>query len=377
VLMSGAMRPSELPVSHHTARINGLDFHYVEAGKGPLVVLLHGFPESWWSWRRQLLPLAEAGFRVVAPDQRGYGDSAKQGPYDLDTLSSDVCGLIRHLGAEQAQVVGHDWGAVVAWHLAMMKPGYVERVVAINGPHPAKMQEAILRNPRQALRSWYILAFQLPLLPEALLQRAQARGMRKMYARSAAHITEEELAPFIEGMRQPGAARGMLGWYRTAFREALKRRGRAPYSAQVDAEALIIWGKKDAALDFEAVVPGTQRYAPRLELQPIPDGGHFVHEERPEEVNALLTRFLRGGEEVAAAPKPVGAEKVFDVVLTDAGDNKIAVIREVRMMTGLSLKDAREQVETPPLLLKEGASLNEAARLKVQLANVGATVEVR
>src|SRR5207248_1695549 len=116
------MQPRDLPVTHGFIRANGLGTHFVEMGEGPLLLLLHGFPESWWSWRHQIAPLAKAGYRVVAPDQRGYGGTDKQGPYDLDTLAGDAAALVRALGAEKADVIGHDWGGMVAWHLAAMRP---------------------------------------------------------------------------------------------------------------------------------------------------------------------------------------------------------------------------------------------------------------
>ena len=129
------MTPAELDdiATHHTADLGGLKMHWVEAGAGPLVVLLHGFPEMWWSWRHQIRPLAEAGFRVVVPDQRGYNDTDKHGPYDLDTLAGDICRLIDHLGGgPRVRIVGHDWGGAVAWHLGATRAEHVERLAVLN-----------------------------------------------------------------------------------------------------------------------------------------------------------------------------------------------------------------------------------------------------
>src|SRR3954449_2631161 len=155
--------------AHREAVVNGVRLHYVEAGAGPLVVLLHGFPEFWYSWRHQIPALAAAGFRVVAPDMRGYNRSDKPRgvrAYSGDALTGDVAKLIRACGAERAVVVGHDWGAAVAWQFAMAYPALLERLVIMNAPHPARFLRA-LRTWRQARKSWYMFFFQLPWLPES------------------------------------------------------------------------------------------------------------------------------------------------------------------------------------------------------------------
>ena len=150
------------------ADVGDVRLHYVEAGDGPLVVLLHGFPEFWYGWRLQIAPLAAAGFRVVAPDLRGYNLSSKPdgiGAYGADQLAADVRGLIQERGAESALVVGHDWGGTVAWTLAMNHPEVVDRLAILNAAHPRKLNEG-LRHPSQLRRSWYFFYFQLPGLPE-------------------------------------------------------------------------------------------------------------------------------------------------------------------------------------------------------------------
>src|SRR5262249_30760318 len=146
--------------------------HYVEAGKpsDPLVILLHGFPEFWWSWRLQISALVAAGFRVIVPDQRGYADTDKHGPYDLDTLVDDIAGLIRSFRVHRAMIVGHDGGGAVAWHLAATRPELCTRVAILNSPHPVIFRRALAK-PSQMRRSWYMFFFQLPLLPEIFLTR--------------------------------------------------------------------------------------------------------------------------------------------------------------------------------------------------------------
>src|SRR3954451_16988189 len=153
--------------------VNGVRLHYVETGEGPLVVLLHGFPEFWWTWRHQIPALAAAGFRVVALDMRGYAESGKPPrwqDYRMEILAADVARLIAALGEERAHVVGHDWGAAVAWMVATLHPERVERLAILNVPHPARMERALRTSPRQLLHSWYMFFFQIPWLPERLMR---------------------------------------------------------------------------------------------------------------------------------------------------------------------------------------------------------------
>lgn len=294
------MKPSELQhVTHHFVQLPALRMHYVEAGEGPLVVLLHGFPENWWSWRYQLQPLAAAGFRVIAPDLRGYGETDKHGPYDLDTLVDDVCRLIESLGAEKrARIVGHDWGGAVAWHLASRRPEFCEQLVVLNCPHPAVMQKALLGRPSwaQLKRSWYFFFFQLPFVPEwALTKDDAANTARTIKAASIdrAHFSPEELRPFRDAIQRPGAATAMVGWYREAVRNGFRHAFSPPKYPSIPADTLLMWGMGDPALGYQDLVPGTEQYVPRLKIEQIPGAGHFVHAERPDLVNPALIAFLR------------------------------------------------------------------------------------
>ncbi len=292
------MTPSELKVTHHFVDLPKLRLHSVEAGAGPLVLLLHGFPECWWSWRYQLQPLADLGFRVVAPDLRGYGETDKHGPYDLDTVAADVCHLVDSFGAEKrVRLVGHDWGGAVAWHLASRRPEYCGRLAVLNCPHPALMREALLTRPRlgQLRKSWYMFFFQVPLLAEYLLTRNDASEVVRQLRGSAVdrtHFGADELRPFRDAIQRPGAAAAMVGWYREALRSGFRHPFRAPAYPPITVETLLIWGKADVALEFDLLVPGTERFAPRLRVEPIEHCGHFVQSERPEQVNELLKGFL-------------------------------------------------------------------------------------
>ena len=267
-------------------------------GDGPLVLLLHGFPELSRSWRHQLRALAGAGYRSVAPDLRGYGRSDRSGPYDLRTLARDAAGLVEALGRERAVVVGHDWGGAVAWATAVHEPRVVERLAVLNCPHPGVLAEEMLRNPRQVLRSWYIFFFQLPWLPERLLARDGARYVARAlrggsYVRGA--FSAEELAVYREAFARPGAAGAALGYYRAAFRGSLglRREGRRH---PIGVPTLVIWGARDRFLGRETA--DLAKMAPYFAPGNVPsvrfleEAGHFVQNEDPAGVNAELISWL-------------------------------------------------------------------------------------
>ena len=277
---------------HREEQVNGVRLHRVEAGEGPPVVLLHGFPEFWWGWRRQLPALADAGFRGVAPDLRGYNFSEKPpgiASYRVETVAADVAALIDALGVERAHLVGHDWGGVVAWYVAMLHPERVDRLVVMNAPHPAAFRRE-LRRGRQALRSWYAGAFQLPLLPEAAFRAGGYRLVDRVFRGGAGRrgvFTPEELARYREAAARPGALSAMLHYYRAAVRFPRPRTRAIPH------ETLLIWGERDPALGVE-LTRGLEPWVPNLRVRRIPHAGHWVQHEAPDRVNALLATFLRG-----------------------------------------------------------------------------------
>jgi epoxide hydrolase 4 len=283
-----------------TLRANGITFSAVADGPedGPLVLLLHGFPELSRSWRHQLPALAGAGYRAVAPDLRGYGDTELQGPYDLGTLSADVSRLIAALGRSRAVVAGHDWGGAIAWATAVYRPEVVERLVVLNCPHPGALADEFLRNVRQLRRSSYIAFFQLPWLPERLLARDGATAIARAL-RGGSHVRSawprEELDRYRAAFARPGRLSAALGYYRAIVRHpgALRREGRA---RPIAAPTLIVWGTRDRFLAVETVAP--DRLAPYLapgnapEVVRIEEAGHFVQNEAPERVNAALLDWL-------------------------------------------------------------------------------------
>jgi pimeloyl-ACP methyl ester carboxylesterase len=284
-----------MALQHHTEQVGSIRMHYVLEGSGPLVVLLHGFPEFFWSWRFQIRPLVEAGYRVVAPDLRGYNETDRTGPYDLDTLAGDVAALVGHLGESRARIVGHDWGGAITWRLAAKRPDLCERAVVLNAPHPAVFNRVIRRNFRQIRRSWYIFFFQLPWLPERWLLKDGASVLKRIYLASAvdrANFTDGAIHPFREAISKPGAAAAAIGYYRAAFRYAMSRRSSIMRYPRISRPTLLIWGKDDVALGYEDLVPATSHWVADLRIETIERCGHFVHQERPKEVNALLIRFL-------------------------------------------------------------------------------------
>jgi pimeloyl-ACP methyl ester carboxylesterase len=257
------------------------------------VVLLHGFPDFWYTWREQILPLARAGFRVAAPDMRGYNLSDKPegvASYRIPALVEDIAGLVRALGEERASVVGHDWGAAVGWAFAMARPEMIDRLCVLNGPHPERMFWGLLR-PRQLAKSWYMFFFQLPRIPEAVGRwndyAPLLAALRKEPLRPDA-FTEEDLARYREAFAQPGALTSMVHYYRAALRAGPIRSPR-----RIDAPVLVLWGDKDQHLLPELAEPRPD-LAPNARVEHFPDATHWLHREHPERVSERIIAFLRG-----------------------------------------------------------------------------------
>lgn len=306
-----------MDVEHRFVDTNGVRLHCAVAGRGPLVVLLHGFPESWYCWRYQIEALAPH-FRVVAPDLRGYNDSDKPRDvraYTLAEVTADVAGLIAALGEREAVLVGHDWGGAVAWTVAMDRPDLVRRLVILNCPHPAIFVQHMRENPRQVARSLYMLFFQIPWLPERLLglrhAALAARAVKRLAVRRDT-IGPEDLATLRDNASKPGALRGMLGYYRALLRNPdlrgayprwLRRflygdrpvegvRERPEDWPKVAAPTLVIWGENDRVLGRELTLGMEPLVAGPLQIKYIPLCGHWVQQEQPEVVNGHLLDFL-------------------------------------------------------------------------------------
>ena len=268
--------------------------HIAEAGPGdgPLVLLLHGFPEFWYAWRRQIACFAEAGFRVVAPDQRGYNLSDKPrrvSAYGLDTLAGDVVSLIDEAGRGRAILVGHDWGGLVAWWTAVRFPEGLERLAVLNAPPPRVFRHHVRHDPRQRKRSWYIRYFQLPWLPERWYRRNNweigVRSMKETACPGA--FSDGDMALYREAWSRPGAIRAMIHWYRAALRHPPRK----PASPRVSLPTLIVWGARDRFLGQEMLEPSLGMCdVGRAEV--LPEATHWVQHDEPERVNRLLLEFF-------------------------------------------------------------------------------------
>ncbi|MBV9711063.1 MAG: alpha/beta hydrolase [Ktedonobacteraceae bacterium] len=277
---------------HRDIITNGIRMHYVTQGTGPLIVLLHGFPEFWYCWRHQILFLAEQGYTVVAPDLRGYNDTDKpRKGYDVATLLRDVVGLIKGLGEEKAIIVGHDWGGALAWNFALRYPQMTERLIVLNAPHPGAFARE-LRTVQQLKKSWYVFFFQIPWLPEFLLGRNHAELIGKMIYTAAMQKTAfppEVLAKYRDAMSKPGALRAGLNYYRAVFRPPSSRESGA--ETIINTPTLLIWGDQDVALGIN-LTRGLEQWVPNLQIKHLPDSGHWVQQEKPDEVNMALQEFL-------------------------------------------------------------------------------------
>jgi epoxide hydrolase 4 len=274
------------------ADVGDVRIHYVEEGDGPLVLLLHGFPEFWYGWRLQIAPLAAAGFRVVAPDLRGYNLSSKPdgvAAYRADRVAADIRGLIGELGAESALLVGHDWGGSVAWVTAMHHPEVVDRLAILDAAHPRKLNEA-LKTPGQLRRSWYFFFFQPPAVTESIVRARDWRFFRRFLRDAQPPYTSEEMDRYVEAWSQPGAATGMINYYRAAVRQSPK--SPAAQIRPIAAPTLVIWGERDRYLGPMLAEPHREDVPNLDRVERLPNASHWVHHDEHERVTELLIDFF-------------------------------------------------------------------------------------
>jgi pimeloyl-ACP methyl ester carboxylesterase len=273
------------------ADIGDVQLHYVEAGEGPLIVLLHGFPEFWYGWRLQIQPLAAAGFRVVAPDMRGYNLSSRPedaAAYDTGKLADDVQGLVHERGAESAMLVGHDWGGTAAWATAMYHPEVVDRLAILNAAHPRKLSQG-LHHPDQLRRSWYFFFFALPGLPESVVMANNWHFFRHFLQDADPAFSKEEIDRYVEAWSQPGAATGMINYYRSSVRQS---KGADAALRPISAPTLVIWGQDDGYLGPDLAEPDHDDVPHLDRVERVPDASHWVHHDASERVNQLLAEFF-------------------------------------------------------------------------------------
>jgi epoxide hydrolase 4 len=284
----------EIPLDTIIFRNGVVSLHAIAAGPkdGPVVVLLHGFPEFWYGWRRQIEPLAAAGFRVIVPDQRGYNLSSKPSgaaAYALTELVSDVIAIADQLGQEKIFLAGHDWGAAVAWSTALLHPQRIAKLVVLNVPHPSVMRKFLSTRPRQFLRSWYMFFFQLPWLPEALFSAFNFRVGARSLLRSSrpGTFSAEDLAQYRTAWSQPGSLTAMINWYRALFRTRIKFQNKI-----VRVPTRILWGERDDFLLTE-MAHESLRYCTNAELFTFANATHWLQHEEPARVSDLLIDFFR------------------------------------------------------------------------------------
>ncbi len=278
--------------------VQGIRMRCASSGTGATVILLHGFPETHRSWDLQVPALVAAGYRVIRPDLRGYGGTDKpRDGYDIDTLGGDIAALIRTLDAGPVVLVGHDWGGAIAWYVASRYPGLVRRLIILNCPHPVIMAKAVLKDPGQARRSWYMFFFQIPRLPEHWLTMRKGRNITRLFRASSSGTRRppRELTEYSrQSLLEPGAARAAIAYYRAALRDVFPpwrfRRYRRRF-ARVEVPVTVLWGVEDTALGVR-LLDGLEEFAPGAQVHRIADAGHFVHQERPDLVNRLMLASL-------------------------------------------------------------------------------------
>jgi epoxide hydrolase 4 len=282
-----------MTIEHRRIACGEVTLHIAEAkasDDAPLVVLLHGYPELWYSWRHQLEALAADGIWAVAPDLRGYNESDRPdrvGAYDIEHLAADVAGLVRALGRQHATIVGHDWGGMVAWAVASLHPEIVERLAVLNIPHPRRMLQGFLRLG-QLRKSWYIFFFQIPRLPERAIARGDFAYMRRELRQAG--FDPQEIEQYVAALRIPGALRAALAYYRAAMRRVVT--GRIPEMRRIDVPVLVIWGDRDKYLGTELAEP-PRDLVPDVTVVHLPDATHWVQHDAADRVSELLVDFVR------------------------------------------------------------------------------------
>ncbi|MCX6080981.1 MAG: alpha/beta hydrolase [Chloroflexi bacterium] len=281
-------------IEHMTVRTNGINLHVVLSGPvdGPAIILLHGFPEFWRGWIKQIQPLTDRGYRVIVPDQRGYNLSEVPGlvaDYGLDKLSADVIGLMDHFGIKQANLAGHDWGAAVAWNTGMQYPERIRKLAILNVPHPAVMLRFISRSPSQMLKSWYIGFFQIPGLADWLLSRRNFSAVVQMLRSSGlpTSFSSVDLDEYRQAYTNSGGLTGMINWYRAL----LRYRPAAPQNMRLSMPVRILWGRKDVALSAE-MAEESLKLCDQGELFFFENATHWVQHDQPQAVADHLLEFF-------------------------------------------------------------------------------------
>ena len=290
-------------IEYKYAEVNGIKLNYATAGKGKLILFVHGFPEFWYEWKNQLTEFGR-DHHAVAPDMRGYNLSSKPAALDqyaVPILVEDLRALAVNLGAQRFTLVGHDWGGAVAWAFAAAHPEMLDKLVIINAPHPAIFLRELRDNPAQQKASQYMLLFRSPQAEQflsannyaALVEAVLGEGLK------SGSFTEEDKKTYLEAWSQPGALTGGLNYYRAAHvgpptgeaGEFTAQGALDPAAFMIKVPTLVIWGEKDTAL-LTGNLDGLDKFVPNLKIERIPEGTHWVIHEQPERVNRLIREFL-------------------------------------------------------------------------------------
>jgi pimeloyl-ACP methyl ester carboxylesterase len=274
---------------------NGIRFHCLTEGSGPLVLLLHGFPQFSYEYRHLVPALAAAGYRAVAPDLRGYGETSRPGQiedYRLEILGDDMAALVEALGAEKAHLLGHDWGGIVASEAALWHPERVDRLILVNGPPALVLARGIKHDWGQRLRSLYVAIFRIPRLPEWWI--TSGHGWPMKFLMSDGHFTTAEVDVYRDAICRPGAAWAGFAYYRSIARtiraDGVRLRGR-----KITAPTLVLWGERDRALGRKLAEKMDKDFSGPIRKVFFPDAGHWIIEDRPDEVTRLVIDFLDEG----------------------------------------------------------------------------------
>jgi len=278
--------------------VGDIRLHTVLAGPqdGDPLILLHGFPEYWYGWRKQIPYFAEQGYRVIVPDQRGYNLSDKPesiDAYQIDILAGDVQQLIEVLGYERVYLAGHDWGAAVAWQVATIYPERLHKLVILNVPYPTILTDYLRQGYiNQLFKSWYIGFFQIPLLPESILSANNYRGLEQsLKSGNLNAFTAEDVKKYKVAWSQPGAVTAMLNWYRAAGRSLFNVFAQSTAGVRITVPTLMLWGEQDIALSKDLAQPSIE-LCDDGELVFFPNATHWVQHDEAESVNQLMHEFL-------------------------------------------------------------------------------------
>lgn len=282
-------------LQHKFADVNGIRLHYAEQGEGDLIILLHGWPEFWYCWRKQIPELAKH-YHVVAPDLRGFNESdkpSKVSEYKIETVTKDIVELIEKTGHTKATVIAHDWGGAVGYELGMNYPEKLNKLIIMNSPHPSVMKKQLMTNPKQRKRSSYMFLFQIPLLPELFMKLTLRKTFTKSFrgwAYNKEQFPDDVIEEYVKAFSKKGAMRGGLNWYRAAFRSWKEdnKKEKKPVSVQT----LIIWGENDKALGKELTYDLDKYFSAPFEIKYIPKCSHWVQNEYPELVNQYILKFM-------------------------------------------------------------------------------------